>query len=249
MDFADVSASELYANCSLPQIEYSIPIINKFVQNGPFQQPQLFAIMGFAQSYKTSIAVELLTSFTLFEHLKCEAIWLDCNFKFPIDLLKSRKIDLNKIKVAQCECSEHIIYNLLLIEHELEKKENNDGAPLRAIIIDSINSSYWIDVATNNISNNSRYALKNIIERFVNRHGITMIVVFDDLFSSDPWKDIEQTPYIKLICSSKKPGKGNFIIEPRTEQDFTVLEDRSFHWGNNRDVSNDEKEENTENNN
>ena len=33
-------------------------------------------------------------TFTSFENLGCEAIWLDCDFKFPLDLLKARKINL-----------------------------------------------------------------------------------------------------------------------------------------------------------
>lgn len=246
MDFADTSAAEIYARCSLPQIEYSIPIINEFAKNGPFHQPRLFIILGHAQSYKTSIAVELLTSFTTFEHLNCEALWLDCNYKFPIDLLRMRNINLEKLKVAQCRSSEDLIFDLLSIEHEIQMEEAK-GAPLRAIVVDAINTSFWIDKAENKFSSFIWYNLKDIVERLVNCHGITMIVVMDDL-GFDPWTKFENTPIIKLVCSSKTPGKGQLIYES-ISANFIVLEDRSFCWKKNINTSNNsEKEENESNN-
>lgn len=244
MIFADTSAADIYATCSLPQIEYSIPIINEFVKSGPFHQPRLFIINGHAQSYKTSIAVELLTPFTTFENLECEAVWLDCNLKFPIDLLKSRNINLNKLNVAKCRCSEDIIFNLLSIEHKIQNEESK-GAPIRAIIIDTINASFWIDSASNKLSSRTKFNLTNIVERFVNWHGITMIVVMDDL-GFDPWTKFENTPVMKLICFSKTPGKGQLIYGSFSES-FKVLEDRSFRWGKNHLVSNANEESDDDN--
>ena len=98
MDFADTPASVVLSTCALPEIEFSIPVVNEFIKD-PFRHPQLFIIYGHAQSYKTSIAAELLSTFISFKHLQCEAVWLDCDYKFPIDLLRSKKINLNKYKL------------------------------------------------------------------------------------------------------------------------------------------------------
>ena len=92
--------------------------------------------------------------------------------------------------------------------------------------------------------------MKDIVERFVQSHGITMIVVIEDL-GFDPWEKIENTPVMKLICFSKTPGKGQLIYcsnHCNFSESFTVLENRSFHWGDNHIISNlDENEENENN--
>ncbi|KAK8881680.1 hypothetical protein M9Y10_004440 [Tritrichomonas musculus] len=251
MSFADSSASEIYAKYSLPQIDYTIPIINEYFKDGPFNHPRLFVIMGHAQSYKTSIAVELLSTFTSFENLGCEAIWLDCDFKFPLDLLKARKINLEKLRVSQCRSSEEIIFDLLSIEHEINQ-EPDKGASLRAIVIDTISSSFWIDSTSSKLSCRTRFQLKEIIEQFVSSFGITMIVVMDDL-GFDPWEKIENAPAMKLICTSRTPGKGQLIYyEPQEKktfsESFTVLDDRSFRWGNNHLIDNPDEKPGNESN-
>lgn len=97
MEFADSSASEICATCSLPLLEYTIPIINEFVKKGPFKHQRLFMIMGHDQSYKTSIAVELLTPFLSFKNLECESVWLDCEFLLHILVFTiSKKMVSNK---------------------------------------------------------------------------------------------------------------------------------------------------------
>lgn len=246
MEFADSSASEICATCSLPLLEYTIPIINEFVKKGPFKHQRLFMIMGHDQSYKTSIAVELLTPFLSFKNLECEAVWLDCDYKFPLELLKSRNLNLNKLKVAQCRCSEELIFTLLAIENEIEKKKTS-GAPIRAIVIDSFNSFFWIDSASSKLSSRARYDLIKIVEQFVSYHSITMILVNDDLGFDSEIK-FENAPVMKLFCVSKSPGKGELIYDSFSES-FTVLEDRTFRWGNNHlipqaDESNEKDDDN-----
>ena len=225
MSFADSSAELVTTNCSLPGVEYDIPLVSKFVNN-PFHHPQLFLISGLPQIYKTSIAIELLKPFTSFTSLPCYALWIDCNMKFPTDLLRKR-VNIDRLKVSRCRSSEEILLALFAVEHMIEHNENEKGAPLRAIVIDSMNSFFWIDAAD---SGRMRWMLKNMVEKLVTSHGITVIAVMDYLGNFEMWDSFETTPHMKLHCTLKKPLKG--VLSYSTfAQKFVVNKDRSFTWG------------------
>lgn len=228
MQFADSSAAELRALCSIPEVNYNIPLISQYFQKGIFHKSELFLISGSSQSYKTSLAAELMIPFINTENIDCNVVWIDADYKFPLDLLNSRNANLNKIKVAKCNSSEDVLFNLLSVEHEIQFPKESTS-PIRAVVIDSLNSSFWIDVSSSKLSCRTRNQLNKLIENFVTNHGITMIVVLSDL-GFDPKLPFEYAPMMRLVCSSVRPSEGQ-IAYGALAQNFKIRENRSFDWG------------------
>jgi hypothetical protein len=227
--FADISATSLQLRCSLPEIHFDVPLIDDRVPRGPLVQPRLYIVLGSAQSYKTTLAVQLLSPF-LSSHLSaCQAIWIDGDLKFPIDLLRTRNLILEKLTVASCCSSEEILFNLLDIEHRLAHADDLSG--LRAIVIDVINASFWVDEAARPfVKKPVRWALRDVIERLVRMHGINLIVVVQDLGDFDLWREMDTSVTLKLRCHLISPQNGLLECDGFQHR-FAITSERMFQWG------------------
>jgi hypothetical protein len=228
--FADASASSLRAKFSLPETQFDIPLIDDIVSGGPYAHPRLFIISGMAQTYKTTLAVQLLTPFLSSYVTSSQAIWLDADLRFPLDLLQSRDLHLDKLAVAPCRSSEDIIFNLLDLDNSLLHSDRLSN--LRAIVIDGLNSSFWIDELSRQfVKRANRFALKDLVDRFVSLHGITVIVVMQDLGDFEIWKATDSAVTLRLRCTVESPGAGVGSLACESfESKFSVKDDRNFQW-------------------
>jgi hypothetical protein len=226
--FADVCATDLQARHSLPELHFDVPLIDDFVKRGPCLEPKLYAITGQPQTYKTTLAVQLLSPFLKTHLSACQAIWLDADLRFPLELLRTRRLHLDKLTIASCRSSEDILFNLLDIDHQLVHTENMSG--LRCIVIDGVNSSFWIDEAARPfVKRPMRWVLKDLIETFVRAHGINMVVVFQDLGNFDIWQSVDPGMTLKLRCGINGPQQGMLSCGGFQHQ-FEVNDDRTFVW-------------------
>ena len=225
--FVNATATDLQKFLNRPVINFDIPLVNKFVEHGPLAQPRLYVVTGAAQTYKTTFAVEIARPFLSTDG--CEVIWFDADLKFPLDLLRSRVDSLEHLKVASCRSSEDILFNLLDIEHQLLHSSAMDQ--LRCIVVDGLNSSYWVDIATMKATDekNPCWLAMSLLERFVVRHGITVIAVMQHLFDDDPWKTADSGTTLKFKCVLTAPLTGQISCE-QTVSRFTINDHRMFEW-------------------
>jgi hypothetical protein len=228
--FADCCHSTLEAVFAIPDFNFNIPIIDDLIcQDGGGNHPRLFVISGQSQAYKTTFAVKLLAPFlsTFFESSR--AVWIDADLRFPVDFLKSSGFHLAKLDVVKCRSTEDVLFWLLAIEHQLLYGKSMEG--LRCIVIDGINSSFWIDESARNfVKRPIRWTLKDLVEKFVVSYGLNVVVVFQDLGDFEIWPSLENAVTLKLRFILNGPGRG-FVICGDNQDDFTVTDERQFQWG------------------
>jgi hypothetical protein len=227
--FADISATDLQLRCALPEVHFGIPIIDDRIPRGPLVQPKLYLVIGPAQSYKTTLAVQMLSPFLSSHFPSSQAIWIDGDLKFPIDLLRSRDFVLDKLSVASCRSSEEILFNLLDIEHQLSHGTCFGG--LRAVVIDVVNASFWVDESARRfVKKPIRWVLRDVIEKLVRAHGINVIVVMQDLGDFEMWRELDSALTVKL--RSHIISAGNGVLECQGFQHrFVVTSERTIEWG------------------
>ncbi|KAH0785192.1 hypothetical protein GPJ56_010835 [Histomonas meleagridis] len=230
MNFADCSATSFFALNQAPHPSFSVPLLDGFLPNGPFHNPRIFHITGHPQSYKTTLAVEIASDFLAIKSSATNIVWLDCDYKFPFDLMKIKQIDMSRIIFAQCRSSEEILFNLLHIEHLLQYHDDDNQELIRAIFIDGFNSSFWIDEKTSEFTKSKRWVFKSMIEKFVSSYGVSVIVVFQDIGDFDIWQSFETAPFMKLRCSKTSPGEGILSYDVYSDK-FQITENREFKWG------------------
>ena len=225
--FVNATATQLQKFLDRPSIEFDIPLLKEFVSHGPLAQPRLYVVTGPPQTYKTTFAVELAKPFLC--DSGSDVIWIDADLKFPINLLRSRAVPLAHLRIASCRSSEEILFNLLDIEHQLLHSDRMER--LRCIVVDGLNSSYWIDMVTMKTSEerNPCWMAMSILERFVVTHGITVIAVMQHLFDDDPWKNADAGTTLKLKCVLTGPQTGQVSCDKAVGR-FHVNDDRKFEW-------------------
>ena len=169
------------------EIKFNIPLIN----NKNFN---LFIINGNSQSFKTTVAIDLLNS-TFNSIIEAEAIWIDCSLKFPIEVLIKRNINLNRLKVVQCKSSEDLLFIIKKIEFLMENNNNNNN--LKLIIFDDLNTNFWIDKIT---KNNLFNLIKNSIEKLSSFHGLLTIITIQDIGDFQIWNSSQFCSIQFLTC-------------------------------------------------
>ena len=213
-----------------------IPIVDDFRSESSFSMADLFVITGSAQSYKTTLAVEILSKF-MENSPNSTALWIDCDFKFPLNCLKDKSVDLGRLQRVRCKCSEQILFTLQKI-HYLVQTNNRNYSRLQTIVLDGLTSSYAIDQNTyrhlSSISSKAPklfYQMKNLIEVLVYELGLRVIVTLHDFgFSSPLWNYSRFTSTQYLTMKKTDIGKGYVICNEICDR-FKIIEGRAFHWG------------------
>jgi hypothetical protein len=227
--FADITATNLQVRSRLPELCFDVPLVDDRLPHGLLRQPKLYLIMGQAQTYKTTLAVQLLSPFLATHLTSLQAIWIDADLRFPIDLLQERGLHLEKLTVTSCRSSEEILFALLDIDYQLACTENL--IHLRSIVIDGINSSFWIDEAARPFAKKPmRWALRDAVEKLVTAHAINVIVVMQDLGDFEIWKEANPATTVKLRCNLISPQNG-MLESAGFQHRFTVKQGRIFEWG------------------
>lgn len=226
--FADSSAFEVQNRVQTTDIEYSIPILKELIKEGPFHHPRLFLINGKPQTYKTTLATEIIRPFLDESVSGSEAIWMDCDLKFPLDVLMLKSVNLGRLHVCKCRSSEDIYVSLLQIEHQII---HSDLSNIRAVVIDGVNSSFWIDNATGQLSKKHiRWLIKDIVEKLVTMHGLTVIVVLAYLGDFEVWRTSDFVPNLRLYLSKKDEFSGELSCSTFSDK-FKIGDNREFIWG------------------
>ena len=238
--FFDATLNDIILNTRKTSI--GIPIIDDLRSESAASSSDLFIITGHAQSYKTTFAVDIMKKL-MDNSVGSTAVWVDCNFKFPIDCMKEKEIDLERVQRVRCRSSEQIIFTLQKL-HFLVQSNHTNYTFLNTIVIDGLNSSYWIDQNTNKQMLNVNpkkprifTQMKQIIERqLVAELGLKVIVTLDYLGDFSISQKISDWSYSKdcctqfLECKTIGPGKG-YIRCNETCDKFKIGEKRSFEWG------------------
>lgn len=238
----DSTASTFLSAHSVPQPVSSIPLVRDFIPFGLLKQPRIYQISGNPQSYKTTIGVEMASDFLSLQSSRCEIAWVDCDQKFPIDLMRARKVDLSRILYSSCQSSEELLMSLLSLENKIKYHEKDGDDLLRAIFIDGFNSSFWIDEKAKEYTKPIRWTLKSIIEKFVTAYGVSVVAVFQDLGDFDIWESFDTAPSMKLRCKKLAPGKGALSYKTFSDE-FEISRNREIVWGK-RKLNNEEVEQN-----
>ena len=105
----DSTLSDLEIN--QPEENIGIPFIDDFRSDSAISYPDLFYITGKAQTYKTTLSVEILRNFLEISP-KLTGIWIDCDFKFPTQCIIDKSVDIDRLQRIQCKCSEQILFSL-----------------------------------------------------------------------------------------------------------------------------------------
>lgn len=206
------------------EIKYEIPLIDDFRSESAISTADLFVITGKPQSYKTTLAVDILKKIIEYNPQK-NALWIDCDLKFPKHLIKHREIDLQLLKYIACKSSEDILFALQKVEFYIDHDDNN----IVAVVIDSLNSSFWIDSASF-AKKKIFYQMKNTIERIVSKLGVTVTVILQDLGDFTIWTPAPTCSTQMIKCVATENGKG-FITTGEFCDHFILYNNRCFIWG------------------
>lgn len=219
---------------SSSKLEYNIPLIDDFRSESSVSLPDLFILTGKPQTYKTTLAVDMLKKLIeIFPDY--EAIWLDCDLKFPKYTIRQKKIDTSKLKYIECRSTEEILFALQKIEFYIDQ----DNIPVNTLVIDGLNSSFWIDSASI-LKKNIFYQTKYAIERIVSKYGLTCIVILQDLGDFQLWSPSPMCSTQIIKCNVTEAGKG-FITTGEFCDQFIVDNNREFLWGKRTVVSHEMK--------
>ena len=245
--FNDATLNDLVVN--IQKGDMGIPIIDNIRTESSACSADLFVITGKAQTYKTTLAVEIMKKIMDMSP-GSQSIWVDCDFKFPIHCLKDKEVDLTRLYKVQCKCSEQILFILQKIHFQVQTTDSN----LTTVVIDGLSSSYWIDqntlrqsssIQNTNVSVNGQNQnqsqlsskktkiftqVKQIIDSLVYELGLKVIVTLHYLGDFNIWNlsRYNSTQYLECVLIS--PGKG-FVRCDEICDRFEIGENRAFKWG------------------
>lgn len=201
------------------KIEYqNLPLISELKKSNFF--PEMFIISGESQTYKTTLAVNIIMDLKLsFDNAKF--IWIDADFRFPLYLFQQKNMDFSSIDVYRTSSSE----DLLFLLHQIEFEITNNKYILNALVIDSLSSTYYIDRA---YKSNLAYNIKNMLEKLVKNYGVKVIVVVQQLMKSFVWKDKEDYYSLHIKTSMKTLFKGSIVC--KGYKDSFKIDDSGLKW-------------------
>jgi len=209
-------------------IEYSLPVVSEF--NGGKYYSDLFLISGGNQSYKTTLATEIVSC--VCKSIRCsEVVWIDCSMKFPIDLIKIKGFDLDKFSVFKCRSSEEILFCLEKVAHMMDNADNM----FKVFVVDDINSNFWLDRLSNN---GIQKKMRNLVERLVSVYGLIGVITSQDIVDFDQWYVSPVVSYQIIKTFQINNGQG-IAVSGSNNYSFKITNNREIQWG--KQVSNVEE--------